>query len=167
MTGPTVRADADKLRQVFSNIIDNAIDAMTTNQGERRLELSIESTRSNNETQTRLAVVKIRDNGCGIAEDQIKKIFNPFYTSKANGTGLGLGVAKKVIDAHRGAIQVLSQPNSGSEFAISIPLSDSVRDSFQGADNGLAVVDGLPQVATDPNSAAGSAPAANGAETHH
>jgi signal transduction histidine kinase len=167
VTGPTVRADADKLRQVFSNIIDNAIDAMATNQDERRLELSIESTRSNNETQTRSAVVKIRDNGCGIAEDQIKKIFNPFYTSKANGTGLGLGVAKKVIDAHRGAIQVLSQPSSGSEFAISIPLGDSVRDSLQGADTNSAVVDGRPRVATDPNSAAGSAPAANGVETHH
>jgi signal transduction histidine kinase len=167
VTGPTVRADADKLRQVFSNIIDNAIDAMATIRGERRLELSIESAQSDNDTRNRSAMVKIRDNGCGIAEDQIKKIFNPFYTSKANGTGLGLGVAKKVIDAHRGTIQVLSQPGSGSEFAISIPLTDSARDTRQAAETSPSMVEGRLRAATDLNSAAaGSAPAADGVETH-
>lgn len=114
-----------------------------------------------------MAVVKVRDNGCGIAEDQIKKIFNPFYTSKANGTGLGLGVAKKVIDAHRGTIQVLSQPGSGSEFAISIPLTDSVRDTRQAAATSPSMVEDRPRADKDLNSAtAGSAPAADGVETH-
>jgi signal transduction histidine kinase len=118
-----VRADADKLRQVFSNIIDNAIDAMESTKGERRLEFAIQN---NGEG---MAAVRIRDNGCGIAEDKIAKIYNPFYTSKSNGTGLGLGVAKKVIDAHRGTIQVLSKVGGGTEFVLSIPLSDSMRDA--------------------------------------
>ena len=103
LSGPTVRADADKLRQVFSNIIDNAIDAMESTTGERRLEFAIQNDGAG------MAAVRIRDNGCGIADDKIAKIFNPFYTSKANGTGLGLGVAKKVIDAHRGTIEVHSK----------------------------------------------------------
>src|SRR5208283_158327 len=68
-------------------------------------------------------------NGCGIANDKIAKIFNPFYTSKTNGTGLGLGVAKKVIDAHRGTIEVQSKVGNGTEFVLAIPLSDAVRDS--------------------------------------
>ena len=123
LSGPTVRADADKLRQVFSNIIDNAIDAMESVTGERRLELAIQNNGAG------MAAVRIRDNGCGIADDKIAKIFNPFYTSKTNGTGLGLGVAKKVIDSHRGTIEVHSKVGQGTEFVLAIPLSDSVRDS--------------------------------------
>ncbi|HEY6394747.1 MAG TPA: HAMP domain-containing sensor histidine kinase [Candidatus Binataceae bacterium] len=123
LSGPTVRADADKLRQVFSNMIDNAIDAMEGVASDRRIELAIINARSG------MATVRIRDNGCGIAADKVSKIFNPFYTSKDNGTGLGLGVAKKVIDAHRGTIEVNSQAGAGTEFAVSVPLSDAVRDS--------------------------------------
>jgi len=123
LSGPTVRADADKLRQVFSNIIDNAIDAMESATGERRLEFAIQNNGAG------MAAVRIRDNGCGIADDKIAKIFNPFYTSKSNGTGLGLGVAKKVIDSHRGTIEVHSQVGHGTEFVLAIPLSDAVRDN--------------------------------------
>jgi len=125
--GPTVRADADKLRQVFSNIIDNAIDAMSGVAAERRIEVAIQRGR------TGMATVRIRDNGCGIPSDKLGKIFNPFYTSKENGTGLGLGVAKKVIDAHRGAIEVTSNPGAGTEFALSIPLADALREENENA----------------------------------
>ena len=67
--GPTVRADADKLRQVFTNVIDNAIDAMESNAGERRLEFGIVS------LYPGTAAVVIRDNGCGIAEDKLGEDF--------------------------------------------------------------------------------------------
>jgi signal transduction histidine kinase len=125
LSGPTVRADADKLRQVFSNIIDNAIDAMESTTGERRLEFAIQNNGAG------MAAVRIRDNGCGIADDKLAKIFNPFYTSKTNGTGLGLGVAKKVIDSHRGTIEVHSMVGQGTEFVLAIPLSDAVRDNAE------------------------------------
>src|SRR5262249_52941531 len=68
-----------------------------------------------------------RDNGCGIPEDRLTKIFNPFYTTKQNGTGLGMGIAKKVMDAHRGRIEVQSQIGEWTEFLLSIPLSDAAR----------------------------------------
>jgi signal transduction histidine kinase len=123
--GPTVRADADKLRQVFTNVIDNAIDAMEGNAGERRLEFGIVS------LYPGTATVVVRDNGCGIADDKLTKIFNPFYTTKKSGTGLGMGIAKKVMDAHSGRIEVQSKPGAGTEFRLSIPLADAARAQSQ------------------------------------
>jgi signal transduction histidine kinase len=127
LTGPVVRADADKLRQVFSNIIDNAIDAMAEVKSDRRIELAIQGAADQN-GHAGMGMVKLRDNGCGIPDDRIAKIFNPFYTSKANGTGLGLGIAKKVLDAHRGTIEVSSHAGEGTEFRIAIPLADAARE---------------------------------------
>jgi len=125
--GPTVRADADKLRQVFTNIIDNAIDAMESNTGERHLDLTIRNANPG------MATVTVRDNGCGIPEDKLAKIFNPFYTTKQTGTGLGMGIAKKVVDSHRGKIDVSSRVGEGTELSISIPLADAAREYLNGA----------------------------------
>jgi hypothetical protein len=83
-----------------------------------------------------MASVVIRDNGCGIAEDKLAKIFNPFYTTKKNGTGLGMGIAKKVMDAHNGRIEVQSKPAIGTEFRLSISLADAVRAQNQGGQTG-------------------------------
>ncbi len=124
--GPMVRADADKLRQVFTNVIDNAIDAMESNTGERRLEIGIHTLRPG------AATVVLRDNGCGIPEDKQNKIFNPFYTTKANGTGLGMGIAKKVIDAHNGQIELHSQPGVGTQFQIAVPIAGAIRQTEAG-----------------------------------
>jgi signal transduction histidine kinase len=120
LSGPSVRADADKLRQVFANMIDNAIDAMAANTGARRLELIIAGAPGQ-------AVVTVRDNGCGIPADKQGKIFNPFFTTKSEGTGLGLGVAKKVIEAHHGRIEVQSTVGVGTQFVLSLPLADRAR----------------------------------------
>jgi len=128
LNGPVVRADADKLRQVFSNIIDNAIDAMAEVKSDRRIELAIQSAAGQN-GRAGMGMVRLRDNGCGIPGDRINKVFNPFYTSKPNGTGLGLGIAKKVLDAHRGTIEMSSRVGEGTEFQVSIPLADSARES--------------------------------------
>ena len=147
--GPTVRADADKLRQVFTNVIDNSIDAMESNAGERRLEFGIVNLHPGT------ASVVIRDNGCGIAEDKLTKIFNPFYTTKKTGTGLGMGIAKKVMDAHSGRIEVQSKPGTGTEFRLSIPLADAARVQTQSTEpeaefNRTAPAD-AEQAPADPN----------------
>ena len=126
-----MRADAAKLRQVFSNIIDNAIDAMTNVKSDRRIELAIQSATDQN-GNAGMSMVTLRDNGCGIPDDRIVKIFNPFYTSKPNGTGLGLGIAKKVLDAHRGTIEVSSRTGEGTEFRVAIPLAHSAREYSRG-----------------------------------
>ena len=155
--GPTVRADADKLRQVFTNIIDNAIDAMESNRGDRHLDITI---RSNNPG---MATVMIRDNGCGIPEDKLARIFNPFYTTKQTGTGLGMGIAKKVVDSHRGRIDVNSRVGEGTELSISIPLADAARAWINADLNGAA------PTANQNGTAATLQPAAsatNGADNH-
>ncbi len=151
--GPTVRADADKLRQVFTNVIDNAIDAMESNTGERRLEFAIRG------LYPGTASVVVRDNGCGIAEDKIAKIFNPFYTTKNNGTGLGMGIAKKVMDAHNGRIEVQSKPGTGTEFRLTLPLADAMRtDAASGSDRAEAAgaerINSAPAIAGNESDAA-------------
>ncbi len=159
--GPTVRADADKLRQVFSNVIDNAIDAMEGVAGERRIEMSIQAGDA-------MAAVRIRDNGCGIAPDKIGKIFNPFYTSKENGTGLGMAVAKKIIEAHNGTVKVNSHVGAGTEFIFSIPLADGarIRQAAPGETDFASAT--MPPQARDQGSTTPIAtpPSANGAAIH-
>ncbi len=153
ISGPTVRADAEKLRQVFTNIIDNAIDAMTSNQGERRLQLSISSAGKT------AATAIIGDNGCGIPQDKLAKIFNPFYTTKSNGTGLGMGVAKKIIEAHRGRIEVTSTVGAGTEFSVSVPLADAMRKGVTEADGAQSAEDNgrAPKPSSEPQAAPAAA----------
>ncbi|MGH7291434.1 MAG: ATP-binding protein, partial [Myxococcota bacterium] len=111
--GPTVQADQEKLKQVFANVLDNAIDALGEVAEERRIELFIEN-------GGRRATVRLRDNGCGIAPDKLERIFNPFFTTKDKGTGLGMAISRKIVEAHEGTIDVVSEPGRGTEFAITI-----------------------------------------------
>ncbi|MGH7899176.1 MAG: sensor histidine kinase, partial [Candidatus Binatia bacterium] len=114
--GPTVSVDGDKLRQVFANVIDNAIDALAPVAEGRKIELFIENGRPNQTT------VRIRDNGSGIPPEKLGKIFNPFFTTKEKGTGLGMAISKKLVEAHEGTIEVESEPGRGTEFTIVLPL---------------------------------------------
>jgi signal transduction histidine kinase len=118
--GPTLLVDAEKLRQVFANIIDNAIDAMDGVAEGRRLELFIEN--GANGAKGSRATVRLRDNGCGIPAEKIDRIFNPFFTTKEKGTGLGMAISKKIVEAHEGSIDVLSEQGRGTEFVINLPL---------------------------------------------
>ena len=81
----------------------------------RRIDLFIEN-------GGRRAVVRVRDNGCGIPPEKIDRIFNPFFTTKEKGTGLGMAISKKIVEAHEGTIDVVSEPGRGTEFAVTLPL---------------------------------------------
>ena len=115
IAGPTVQADAEKLRQVFANLVDNAIDALATIPEGRRIDLFLENGAG-------LATVRVRDNGCGIAPEKLDRIFNPFFTTKEKGTGLGMAISKKIVEAHEGAIEVASEVGRGTEFKVTLPL---------------------------------------------
>ena len=115
ITGPTVPADAEKLRQVFANILDNAIDAFASVPEGRRIEVFIENGGD-------AATVRIRDNGCGIPADKIDRIFNPFFTTKEKGTGLGMAISKKIVEAHEGKIDVVSESGRGTDFLVTLPM---------------------------------------------
>src|SRR5262249_30397206 len=101
IAGPTVKADAEKLRQVFANVVDNAIDALATMREGRRIDLFVENGNGR-------ATVRLRDNGGGIEPEKLDRIFNPFFTTKAQGTGLGMAISKKIVEAHQGTIAVAS-----------------------------------------------------------
>ena len=114
--GPTISADADKLRQVFTNIIDNAIDALALVAENRRLEVFIENGRPG------IATVRVRDNGNGISPQLADKVFNPFFTTKDHGTGLGMAISKKIVEAHEGTIALASRTGQGTELRVELPL---------------------------------------------
>jgi signal transduction histidine kinase len=124
IAGPTVLADSEKLRQVFANILDNAIDALDTVVEGRRVEVFIENgaRAAANGSRGDAATVRVRDNGCGIPADKVDRIFNPFFTTKEKGTGLGMAISRKIVEAHEGAIDVVSETGRGTEFLVTLPL---------------------------------------------
>jgi signal transduction histidine kinase len=128
IVGPTLVADGEKLKQVFANILDNATDALEGvadgradgHADGRRIEVFID-----NGTQAVArgsTTVRVRDNGCGIPADKIDRIFNPFFTTKERGTGLGMAISKKIVEAHEGSINVVSEAGRGTEFIVTLPL---------------------------------------------
>lgn len=68
-------------------------------------------------------IISIKDNGCGIAEKNMDSLFQPLITHKANGTGVGLSITRKIINAHQGSIRVYSRENIGTKVIVSLPLS--------------------------------------------
>ena len=70
------------------------------------------------------AEITVRDSGPGIDEDDIPRIFNPFYTKKEKGTGLGLAIAMKIVEAHKGQITASNSPKGGALFVVSLPLEN-------------------------------------------
>ena len=69
--------------------------------------------------------MSVSDNGPGIEPEATDKIFNPFFTSKEGGTGLGLPITKKLVDVHGGTIEVKSEPGGGAEFVVTFPKSSA------------------------------------------
>ena len=111
---PPVSFDAAMLQQAFLNIYLNAVDAMAEG-GTLAIRTRLEETKGE-------AVVEIEDNGNGIDEESLAHVFNPFFTTKKYGTGLGLSQVKKIIDQHRGSIEILSRRGEGTCVIIALPL---------------------------------------------
>jgi PAS domain S-box-containing protein len=114
---PTVPADAALLRQVLHNLIQNAIDALA---GAERPQIVVTSELSGEGIQ-----LSVRDNGSGIAEGVIGRIFEPYVTTKPKGTGLGLAIVKKIVDEHHGRIHVENVKPHGAHVSILLPLREA------------------------------------------
>ena len=113
----TLRGDAEKLRRVVINLIGNALDAFAEART-RAPRLEIAAGRNLADTEVWL---RVRDNGPGMDAEKLERIWSPFYTSKQTGTGLGLALSKKVVEAHGGAIEASSTPGAGTEFIVTLP----------------------------------------------
>lgn len=123
-----VRADANQLHQVFVNLILNAITAMKKRNGvltiaSDRIEwLAEEDELADMENKGPYIRIDFKDTGCGIAEEDVRRIFDPFYTTSAGGSGMGLSVAHTIITDHGGRINVSSLAGTGSTFSVLLPL---------------------------------------------
>ena len=118
----TIQGDAEQLKQVFLNIILNAVEAMGKNPPERSrtLIISIEKGTPIN-THSRYLIIAFEDSGKGIEQKNIENVFNPFFTTKEEGTGLGLAICYGIINRHEGEIEVKSVPDKGTCINIKLP----------------------------------------------
>jgi two-component system C4-dicarboxylate transport sensor histidine kinase DctB len=142
---PVVRANRVKLQQVLINLLKNAKDAV----GERpdgQITLTVK-------TAGERVLIAVADNGCGISAEVAGRIWEPFFTTKGSqGTGLGLDVAKSIIEAHGGTIACDSQTGVGTTFTISLPCLEPRSDTAAAgpAPAVLAPFDTLPNIPLSP-----------------
>jgi signal transduction histidine kinase len=120
----TMRGDVEKLRRVLVNLVGNAMDAL---EGAATRTPSIVIMAGENLASTEVWF-RIRDNGPGMVDEVRDRIFDPFYSTKPDGTGLGLALSKKVVESHGGSMQVQADPNSGTEFLLTFPKTHGVRE---------------------------------------
>jgi signal transduction histidine kinase len=111
-----VLGDRIQLQQVILNLVMNGIDAMKDTPRENRI-ISIRTSRVEN-----FAQLSVSDRGHGIPEDKLKEVFEPFFTSKAEGMGMGLSIARTIIEAHNGLISARNRDHGGASFRIRLPL---------------------------------------------
>jgi two-component system nitrogen regulation sensor histidine kinase GlnL len=122
---PPVRGDGEKLTQVLLNLVRNALEAVEGGASPQVvLETGVASVRVRSAAgRTRpLARVSVQDNGPGIPEGMLPRLFTPFSTSKPNGTGLGLAISRRIIDAHGGRIELRNRGAGGAEANVYVPL---------------------------------------------
>ncbi len=111
-----ILGDRIQLQQVILNLVVNAIDAMADMASENRT-ISIRTSRVE-----KFAELSVSDRGPGIPEDKLKKVFEPFFTSKAEGMGMGLSIARTIVEAHHGLIWAKNRDHGGASFQIRLPL---------------------------------------------
>jgi two-component system sensor histidine kinase HydH len=110
---PQIHADEDRLKQVLLNLCLNALQAME-NSGILTLKMY-------NDDPDENIVIEVSDTGCGINQEDLSDIFEPYFTKKLSGTGLGLAIVHNIVKAHKGRIETVSHPGSGTVFKIFLP----------------------------------------------
>ena len=114
-----ILGDPRQIQQVLLNLISNSCQAF----GDRGGEIVISAKEEANEDGGKIAVLNISDDGPGIDQQIIEKIFEPFYTTRESGTGLGLAIVKQLVESHGGEISVETEPGVKTDFSIKLPIS--------------------------------------------
>ena len=119
-TLPLVNADKTQIQQVALNLIMNAIDAMSQSAADNKT-IKLQTEKSNGFVR-----VSVHDSGPGIPSEDVDRVFEPFYTTKISGLGMGLAVCKHIITDHRGRILVMNNPEGGATFSFELKAQDHV-----------------------------------------
>ena len=138
---PLAIGDSTQLRQVILNLITNASEAYGDNSGSVTVRLSAklitasetESVRFGDLVPGQYVLLEVIDQGCGMDEDTLKSLFDPFYTTKSSGRGLGLSIVQRIVRGHAGLIQVESKMDQGCKISVFLPagVSDHDKDVVQ------------------------------------
>jgi signal transduction histidine kinase len=123
-----VAGDEGLLRQALLNLARNAAEASLGAANGGRVLLRGETVRGNDASFQRITVF---DNGQGIPSDAREKLFRPFFTTKAKGTGLGLAVVQKIVVQHGGQVRARNRPEGGAAFIVTLPLSTGVPEAVE------------------------------------
>lgn len=131
---PFIKADASQIRQIVMNLIINASEAIGAVQGNITVSLAIEEFKVGQSEKDYIGKIitpgsyiclNVTDNGCGMDEETKRRIFEPFYTTKFTGRGLGMSAVLGIITAHKGALQLTSQQGLGTTFKVFLPVQSS------------------------------------------
>jgi C4-dicarboxylate-specific signal transduction histidine kinase len=120
---PLVLADRVQMQQVLLNLVMNAIDAMIDSDYSRSLHVSTRRGR-------RHAIVSVRDTGKGLDANRTPELFEPFYTTKVDGTGMGLTIGRSIVSSHGGSLWAVANRDRGATFRFRIPLLDSTQTAL-------------------------------------
>ncbi|MFT7219824.1 MAG: signal transduction histidine kinase/CheY-like chemotaxis protein [Candidatus Azotimanducaceae bacterium] len=136
-TDPVLKGDLTQIRQVVMNLITNAGESISTGNGNVKVIVSTQvcdgsffAGRDFTEKVTTgtYASILVQDNGCGMDKDTLRQMFDPFFSTKETGHGLGLSAVIGIVKGHTGTIEVRSKPNSGTTITLLFPVADSSED---------------------------------------
>ena len=127
VTLPPIDADAHQLRQLFTNLIVNAFEALS---GDGRVTVTARHQRPPADQRGAGVIeIDVADDGPGVPDEVRDRIFSPFFTTKPRGSGLGLSIVRKIVDAHEGRIDLNVGPHGGTRFRISLPVAAARDDA--------------------------------------
>jgi len=114
---PAISVDKDKINQVLLNLYLNGLQAMEHSTSEKELKVSV-----HRDVQAGFLVIEVKDTGSGILPEDLDKVLDPYFTTKPDGTGLGLALAYKIIDEHKGSIRFSSSEGKGTTVSVFLPI---------------------------------------------
>jgi nitrogen fixation/metabolism regulation signal transduction histidine kinase len=120
---PGALLDAEQLRRVFVNLIDNAIEALAEVEGERRITIA-----TGYDPARALLIAEVADTGHGIARADLARLFQPYFSTRGRGTGLGLAIVQRIMTEHGGRIRAESNRPRGARMIIELPVADDARE---------------------------------------
>ena len=109
-------ADSTQVHQIAMNLITNASEALKKSDKDKSIKIATR-------LEQQSVIVLVSDSGPGISQPEAKKIFDPFYTTKSDGSGIGLSICQRIIADHKGTIAVSQSVTGGAEFCIKIPVT--------------------------------------------